>query len=213
MPRRPRAVTDSAGEIAYHVLNRAVRRAALFECDAEFEEFELLIWQSLQRVPIRLLAYSAMRTHFHLIVWPNERGELSRFMHRLSVLHATRWHDLRDTKGTGPVYQGRFKAKPICDTNYFLTACRYVERNALAAGVVGRAEDWRWSSLWRRCHGQASGLLTEWPVARPPNWLDIVNLERPGDKSHRPDMLFPGNPAPAQRPATGDPSPDPSPYR
>ena len=31
-----------------------------------------------------------------------------------------------------------------------LVVCRYVERNALRAGLVERAEQWAWSSLWRR---------------------------------------------------------------
>jgi hypothetical protein len=30
-----------------------------------------------------------------------------------------------------------------------------VERNALRAGLVERAEDWRWSSLWRWRHPEA----------------------------------------------------------
>jgi putative transposase len=47
------------------------------------------------------------------------------------------------------VYQGRFKSFPIQDDSHFLTVCRYVERNALRAELVGRAEDWRWGSLWR----------------------------------------------------------------
>jgi len=55
--------------------------------------------------------------------------------------------------------------------------CRYVERNALRAGLVRRAEDWRWSSLWRRAHPEAEPyiLLGDWPVRRPANWLEWVN--------------------------------------
>ena len=34
---------------------------------------------------------------------------------------------------------------------HFLAVARYVERNALRANLVVRAEEWRWSSLWRRC--------------------------------------------------------------
>jgi putative transposase len=30
------------------------------------------------------------------------------------------------------------------------TVCRYVQRNALRAGLVECAEPWHWSSLWRR---------------------------------------------------------------
>jgi REP-associated tyrosine transposase len=35
---------------------------------------------------------------------------------------------------------------------HFLAVCRYVERNPLWAGLCRRAENWHWSSLWRREH-------------------------------------------------------------
>jgi putative transposase len=58
-----------------------------------------------------------------------------------------------------------------------LTVARYVERNALRSGLVARAEDWRWSSLWRRARGtpQDRAILAEWPVDRPADWLAWVN--------------------------------------
>jgi hypothetical protein len=51
------------------------------------------------------------------------------------------------------------------------------ERNALRAHFVPRAEEWRWSSLWRHCHGTAEerALLATWPTERPPNWVERVN--------------------------------------
>ena len=58
------------------------------------------------------------------------------------------------------------------------TLLRYVERNALRAGLVERAEDWRWSSLWRWRHPELTEempRLTAWPVERPRQWLMQVN--------------------------------------
>ena len=54
---------------------------------------------------------------------------------------------------------------------------RYVERNALRAGLVRRAEEWKWSSLWRRTHGTAEQqkLLSAWPVACPRDWCELAN--------------------------------------
>ena len=66
-----------------------------------------------------------------------------------------RWHAHFGSAGTGHLYQGRFKAFPVEDDEHFYTVTRYVERNALRAGLVDRAEEWRWSSLWRRESGDA----------------------------------------------------------
>ena len=58
-----------------------------------------------------------------------------------------------------------------------LKVCWYVERNALSAGLVERAEDWQQLRLWVRQHGTAEqkAVLTAWPTPRPANWLDRVN--------------------------------------
>jgi putative transposase len=65
----------------------------------------------------------------------------------------------------------------VQENKHFLTVARYVERNALRARMVERAQDWQWSSLWRREKGSASerGLLSEWPVPRPADWIQWVN--------------------------------------
>jgi putative transposase len=53
----------------------------------------------------------------------------------------------------------------------------YVERNALGAGLVARAEQWRFSGLWARMHGDNAiqAVLSAWPVKRPVDWTDRVN--------------------------------------
>src|SRR5438876_4501216 len=82
MPRRPRVHT--AGCI-YHVLNRAVRRSVLFQTGWDYQAFERVLAQGLQRIPVQLLAYSAMPTHWHLIVLPHGSDDLPRFMHWLTT--------------------------------------------------------------------------------------------------------------------------------
>ena len=91
--------------------------------------------------------------------------------------HTQRWHAHRQSAGAGHVYQGRFRSFPVQGDDHFLTVCRYVERNALRAGLVKRAEDWRWSSLWQRTHGggEAPEWLAQWPIERPGNWLEWTN--------------------------------------
>ncbi|MEO1530487.1 MAG: hypothetical protein AAFX06_34290, partial [Planctomycetota bacterium] len=82
-----------------------------------------------------------------------------------------------DLFGQGHVYQQRYKSFPIQDDDHFLVVCRYVERNALRAGLVERAEDWRWGSLWRWRQKPEPDpkLLSSWPISRLPGWVDRVN--------------------------------------
>ena len=126
---------------------------------------------------MRLLAYCLMPNHFHLLLWPREDGDLSQFMRWLTVTHTQRWHAHHRTAGTGHLYQGRFKSFPVESDDNFLTVCRYVERNALRANLVERAEDWRWGSLSaRRAKAdEERPQLAPWPIARPRDWTARVN--------------------------------------
>ena len=174
MPRRIRIAT---GGLAYHVLNRRVGRLRLFEKPADYAAFENVLHQAHERTGIRIAAYSLMPNHWHLLLWPRHDGELSEVMRWITVTHTQRWHAHRQTSGSGPVYQGRFKSFPVQTDEHFLTVARYVERNAKRAKLVERAEEWRWSSLWRRVQRDPKlvEFLSEWPVERPRGWVKVVN--------------------------------------
>jgi len=161
----------------YHVLNRANARMTIFESPGDYEAFEHVLEQAVERTATRLLAYCVLPNHWHLLVWPREDGELSRFVGWLTLTHTQRWHAHRHSIGSGHVYQGRFKSFPVQEDGHFLTVARYVERNALRAGLVRRAEQWRWSSLYRWLRGTAAerALLAAWPVARQSGWVEQVN--------------------------------------
>ena len=98
-----------------------------------------------EKVPMRLIGYCLMTNHFHLLLWPHKNGDLSRWMQWLMTSHVRRYH--RHYKGSGHVWQGRFKAFPVQSDEHYLTVLRYVERNPLRANMVQRSQDWEWSSL------------------------------------------------------------------
>jgi REP-associated tyrosine transposase len=183
MPRPPRA---AEGGLVYHALNRANARLTIFETDEDYAAFELILAQAVARHDMRLLAYCLMPDHFQLLVWPREDGDLSQFMRWLTLTHTQRWHAHHRSAGTGHLYQGRFRSFPVQSDEHLLTICRYVERNALQANLVERAQDWRWSSLSAR-RTKADGdrpALTPWPIDRPRDWSVRVNRPfRPNDEA------------------------------
>ena len=174
MPRSARIVP---GGVVYHALNRAVARLPLFETEGDYEAFERVLQEAHQRTPTRILAYCVMPNHWHFVLWPKGDSELTRFLRWLTHTHTMRWHAHHHTTGTGHLYQGRFKAFPVQSEEHLFTVLRYVERNAVRANLVERAEDWMWSSVWRRTHGnaEAKSLLSPWPIDSPHDWLARVN--------------------------------------
>ena len=172
---RPRRA--AAGGFIYHVLNRSNGRAPIFLSPEDYDPFERVLEEAVARTGMRLLAYCVMGNHWHLVVWPAEDGQLSRFVGWLTLTHTQRVHAHRQSAGLGHLYQGRFKSFPIQNDEHFLTVSPYVERNALRANLVNRAEDWRWSSLYRWHCGTAkqTAILSAWPVRRDASWLEHVN--------------------------------------
>ncbi len=174
MGRHQRA---AVADQVYHVLNRANARMTIFEKPEDYDAFERVLEEAVERTKTRLLSYCVMPNHWHLVVWPREDDELSRFVGWLTLTHTRRWHAHRRSTGTGHVYQGRFKSFPVQEDDHLLTVCRYVERNALRADLVSRAEGWKWNSLHRWKFGDAKerSLLSAWPLPRKSNWLEFVN--------------------------------------
>ncbi len=193
----PRPIRVSEGGSIYHTLNRGNARNTIFEKEGDYQAFLRILGEALTRFPVRLLAYCLMPNHFHLMLWPVGDGDLSRFMQWLTLTHTQRWHAHRGSAGLGHLYQGRFKSFLVQDDDHFLTACRYVERNALRAGLVTRAEDWPWCSLGSPTDGPC---LSPWPIDRPEDWIERVNRAMAGPeedamrRSIRRSQPF-GNPA------------------
>ena len=174
----PRSARIAPGGMVFHVLNRGNQRAHLFEQPADYDAFERIVGRSLERVPMRVLAYCVMPNHWHFVLWPERDGELQAFMHRLTTTHARRRHLYRHTVGQGHLYQGTFKSFPVDTDEHLLTVCRYVERNPARAGLAQRAEHWPWSSARLRTEGPRAVSpipLAQWPISVPADWTQFVN--------------------------------------
>ena len=126
---------------------------------------------------MRILSYCIMPNHWHLALYPKKDKDIQLFMRWLSMTHTRRWHSQHETIGSGHLYQGRYKSFLIQEDEHPLQLFKYIERNPLRAKLVNRAEDWKWSSLWKRERGsdKQKKLLDEWPIGYPNNYLKLVN--------------------------------------
>jgi putative transposase len=181
MGRPPRV---DVGDLVYHVINRANFHFKLFSKDKQYREFLDILEEAQAFVPMRLLAYCLMPNHWHLVLYPRNEGDLSKFMHYVTLTHTQRFHAKTKTIGYGHIYQGRYKSLPVGDDRYFLTLVRYVERNAKRAAFVKRAEDWKWSSAHIRFLGTDAQkkLLYPWPVEEPDDYREFLNRSEPKEE-------------------------------
>ena len=154
-----RPLRTARGGICYHVINRGNGRANVFHKPDDFAAFERILSMACERFNMRLLGWVLMTNHFHLVLWPRRDGDLQAFMQWATTCHVRRYH--RHYKGSGHVWQGRYRSFPIEPGGHLLSVLRYVERNPVRAGMVAKAQDWLFSSA--REMGSGSGAKAEVP--------------------------------------------------
>jgi REP-associated tyrosine transposase len=182
MPRHPRVSPDG---FVQHVLNRGDHRETIFHKPADFRAFLAIIAETAYRIPMRILAYCIMRNHFNLVLWPYVGCDLPVFMQRLMNTHICRYLRHYPPASSGHIYQGRY-SNPLVETSSGLIhVIRYVEANALSAGLVKRAEHYKWSSASPHAADEGRPVLAEWPIERPANWLAYLNTPTPADELNR----------------------------
>lgn len=179
MPRCPRRVIP---DNYYHVLNRASQRARIFQKPADYRAFVRLLADTVETFDLALLSYCVMPSHWHLIVRPVSATQLTTSLHWLTSTHAVRWCRAHTRHGPGPVYQGRYKSIRVQPDFHLLRACRYVERNALKAGLAPRSEDWPWGSASQRARNGNRPRLEPLRFLPPDAWLRCLN-ESPQDSA------------------------------
>ena len=96
--------------------------------------------EAFVKIPLRILNYTVLPNHRHVVVWPETDSQVSEFFQWLTVTHSMHWHAHHHTGGTGHLYQGRFKSFPVEDDEHFLAVIRYVERSLVRENLVVRVD-------------------------------------------------------------------------
>jgi putative transposase len=174
----PRPLRNLPPGSVVHCVNRGNDKRVLFERATEFDDFLRLVLWAKGQCPVRIVAYCVMSNHWHFVFWVECKGDVSRFLHRLTATHAKSWRRRTGTVGCGHVYGDRFHGSKVFTERYYFNVLRYVEQNPLRANLVRAARDWRWSSLAERL-GSSRGLLDASPVGMPMDWPTLVDQELP----------------------------------
>jgi hypothetical protein len=84
-----------------------------------------------------------MDNHAHLLLQEREE-DIANIMKRINVSYVFYFN--KKHKKSGHLFQDRYKSEKIEDDSYLLMAIRYIHRNPIKAGIVKKAEKYKWSS-------------------------------------------------------------------
>jgi REP element-mobilizing transposase RayT len=152
---RPLRIPLAGG--TYHVFARGNAKQRIFLDEPDHEAFLTVVVEALSRFSWACLAYCLMPNHYHLVVRTSE-SDLSEGMRHINGVYAQRFNRRHDR--VGHVFQGRYGSTLIQADEHLVGAIRYVVLNPVRAGLVKRAEGWRWSS-----HSELLGLTGRRVVA------------------------------------------------
>lgn len=140
----------------HHVMNRGHGGKAIFYKSSYKRHFLTTLTEQSKRYRIKLLVYSIMDTHYHLIL-QNSSGKLSDFMRQLNGTYGRTYRHYKG--GKGYVFQGRFKSLLVQEGSYLTMASVYVLNNCVAAGIVEDPFEYKWSSIGEYFTGRKSEVV------------------------------------------------------
>jgi putative transposase len=148
-------------DAVYHITARGNERKDIFIEEEDKKKFIALLSELPGRFGVNLHAYVLMSNHYHLLI-ETPKGNISKAMHYLNVSYTVYFN--RKNGRSGHLLQGRYKSFIIEKESYLLAVSRYIHLNPVRARVVGKPEDYRWSS-YRSYIGKGNGskwLTTDW---------------------------------------------------
>jgi putative transposase len=140
MPRQARAVFSG---VPHLVTQRGNRGEPVFFNDDDRSTYLTLLQEYCAAHRVEILAYCLMPHQAQLVAIPATDDGLQQVMKPLHMRHAQRVN--RAQGWTGHLWQGRFLSSAL-DNAHVWAAVRYVEREPVRAGVVRKAENFKWSS-------------------------------------------------------------------
>ncbi len=127
----------------HHVTQHGVRSMAVFQSDAERQNYLVLLSEEAARFGTDILAWCLMTDHVHFIAIPRWETSLAKTFGEAHRRY-TRMKNLSQGVN-GYLFQGRF-ASCVLDTHHLVTAIRFVAWNPVRAGLVKSPWEYRWSS-------------------------------------------------------------------
>ena len=157
----------------HHVMNRGIARRTVFENRQDMRAFLAAIACEVRRGLIEVHAYSILPTHFHLLVC-SPQGRLGEAMKRALNRYVRRFNRLR--RRDGSLVRGRYRSRPVQSLRYRRVVVRYIDGNALRAGLADAPEAYEYGSARWLVWGRTPPWLSTW-------WIDSQLTPMPATRA------------------------------
>ena len=179
--RKPRQLKTG---VEYHVVARANRQEFILNNDEVKKILLDIIKRSKKKYKFSLRNFCIMSNHFHLIIKPKKKYELSKIMQWILSVFAVRFNRMYGLHGH--VWYDRFKSQIISSFRQLYATFNYIQANPVIAKIVSNAEEYKFTGLNFITQNKTDivdppDFLTRLIVKKrlPENYLLIANRELP----------------------------------
>lgn len=157
MPRKPRQNLIAPNSL-YHIVSRGNNQKRIFRGSRDYKKFLNVLEETKKKYPFYLYSYNLLPNHYHLEIETQETP-ISKIMHQINNTYTKYFR--RRHQGSGHLFQERFFSALIDRDLYFWTLARYIDLNAVEAGLIKKPEDYPWSSYRIYCQKDYQGKLVD----------------------------------------------------
>lgn len=155
MARLPRFMLPGQPQ---HVILRGNNRSEIFCAEADYRFYLEKLQLACTTHGCAVHAYVLMTNHVHLLLTPQAEQSIPKAMQMLGRYYVQYYNYCY--RRTGTLWEGRYKATLIDSEAYLLTCMRYIELNAVRAGMVAHPSAYPWSSYHHNALGQPKAFVT-----------------------------------------------------
>lgn len=121
---------------------RAHRGEMVLESATMKEVFLQILKRAKAKFHFRLENLCVMNNHFHMIIEPGPKGNLSRIMQWILSGFAVKWNRIHGWTGQGSVWGQRFFSRVLSSLAQYLHTFFYIDANPVVAGLVAAPSHW-----------------------------------------------------------------------
>jgi len=141
----------------------------VFREESDYQRYLELLRTYSRRYALAIAGYCLMTNHVHVVGEPRREDSIAKTFKYCHGVYATEFN--KKYRKSGHLWQAR-PFSCVLDEAHAWAALRYVERNPVRAGMVPRAENYRWPSAPAHRNMAIDALLSSnWPAqGAPDDW-------------------------------------------
>jgi putative transposase len=155
--------------LTYHITSRTNGQRMYMKKKADQKMLCLCLKRILVKYGVVIHSFTPMTNHFHMLIRIENKADLSKVMCEFKTLYAKLFN--KKYKQSGHFWGDRFRSCVVQDDRYALACLRYIDRNAVKAGLVDHPSKWELATFHSYAYGHKHSIL---PLKPHPTYLGLA---------------------------------------